>query len=168
MQAIRTIFTTKWYWLGSALLGFSMLAVALFYQYSVGDEPCQVCIHVRIWVAAFTLLSLVMCILPRRPFSQFMGQLLLVFSAAGMWERSWYLYKLENGIGDGSCEFYLGFPGWFALDKWFPFIFEVRNLCSYTPELLLGITMAEGLVAIASALIAVALWGLYLNVSSDQ
>jgi disulfide bond formation protein DsbB len=80
-----------------------------------------------------------------------------------MLERSWYLYQLENGIGEGSCQFFLGFPEWFALDQWFPFLFEVRNLCGYTPELLFGISMAEGLIAAAVGLLlaaGLALWSL--------
>ncbi len=37
-------------------------------------------------------------------------------------------------------------PNWFALDKWWPTVFEVMEPCGYTPELLFGITMAEALV----------------------
>jgi disulfide bond formation protein DsbB len=43
-------------------------------------------------------------------------------------------------------------PDWFAVDRWLPWLFEVRNLCSYTPEIALGISMAEALLGIAAAL----------------
>jgi len=50
-------------------------------------------------------------------------------------------------------------PDWFAVDQWFPSLFEVRNLCSYTPDMLFGTSMAEGLLLIAlpTALISLAL-----------
>jgi disulfide bond formation protein DsbB len=46
-------------------------------------------------------------------------------------------------------------PDWFAVDQWFPSLFEVRNLCSYTPDMLFGISMAEGLLGIAVALLVI-------------
>jgi disulfide bond formation protein DsbB len=72
--------------------------------------------------------------------------------AVGLGERAWFLYQLENGIGNGSCEFQLGMPDWFAIDQWLPSLFEVRNLCSFTPEMLFGLSMAEGLLLIAGLL----------------
>jgi disulfide bond formation protein DsbB len=51
-------------------------------------------------------------------------------------------------------------PDWFAVDRWLPWLFEVRNLCSYTPEIALGISMAEALLGIATALtfLTTAVW----------
>ena len=43
-------------------------------------------------------------------------------------------------------------PDWFAIDQWFPSLFEVRNLCSFTPEIPFGLSMAEGLLLIAGLL----------------
>ena len=40
-------------------------------------------------------------------------------------------------------------PDWFAVDRWFPALFEVRNICSYTPEIAFGISMAEALLGIS-------------------
>ena len=168
MRLLQTFLTTKWYWLSVLLMGITLEAVALYYQYQVGDEPCQICIHVRIWVAAFTLLALIMCCLPQRQYLSIVGHLLLIGAGIGLWERSWFLYQLENGIGEGSCQFFLGFPQWFALDQWFPFMFEVRNLCGYTPELFAGISMAEWLLAFATVAIPVAIYALYLSAKHSR
>lgn len=46
----------------------------------------------------------------------------------------------------------LGLPAWLALDDWLPWLFEVQTSCGYTPELPLGITMAEALLAFSAAL----------------
>jgi disulfide bond formation protein DsbB len=40
-------------------------------------------------------------------------------------------------------------PDWFAVDRWFPSLFEVRNICSYTPEIAFGVSMAEALIGIS-------------------
>ena len=52
------------------------------------------------------------------------------------------------------------------LDRWFPALFEVRNLCGFTPELLWGISIAEGLLAIATVLATLALTALYAAIVS--
>jgi protein dithiol:quinone oxidoreductase len=162
---LHALLTTKWYWALLVALGIFMEGVALYYQYVVGDDPCQICIHTRIWVAAFTLLALLMCLLPRRKAVSIPGHLLCVTAMIGFWERCQYLLDVENGKGNGSCEFFLGFPDWFALDKWFPFLFEVRNLCGFTPEIFWGISMAQMLIVVAWSLIAVSLLALVLNIS---
>ena len=109
------------------------------------------------------VLALVMCCLPPRPALGMAANLLVLVCAAGLGERSWYLYQIENGMGSASCEFFLGFPTWFALDQWLPALFEVRNLCSYTPEMLLGISMAESLMMAAAGIALVATVALYAS-----
>lgn len=161
MANILDLFASRWYWLALALGGTGLLAVALFYQYQLGEEPCQVCIHARIWVMAFTLAALLMCVLPVKRWLYGIANLLVIACAIGLGERSWYLYLIENGRGEGSCEFQLGMPDWFALDRWLPDLFEVRNLCTYTPEMLFGLSMAESLLLAAAAIIAVAVLSLY-------
>ncbi len=163
MRLITAALTSRWYWIGLALLGMAMLGVALYYQYGIGDEPCQVCIHTRIWVVAMTLVALVMACLPNTRLIGVLGNLLVLLCAIGLGERAWFLYKIENGMGDASCEFYLGFPPWFALDAWLPAVFEVRNLCSYSPAMPWGLSMAESLLAAAAGLVVIALMSLLLR-----
>jgi disulfide bond formation protein DsbB len=112
-------------------------------------------------VIGFTLVALLMCFLPVKQWLYAVANLLVIACAIGLGERSWYLYLIENGRGDGSCEFQLGLPDWFALDRWFPDLFEVRNLCTYTPEMLFGLSMAESLLLAAAAIVAVAVLSLY-------
>ncbi len=139
-----------------AIAGSALLAVALYYQYVLGDEPCQVCIHARLWVVAFTLIALVMLVISQRRILRVVANIGVVIACAGLTERARYLYRLENGIGDGSCQFQLGMPYWFAVDQWMPWLFEVRNLCSFTPTMLFGLSMAESLMGIGAILCLVA------------
>jgi disulfide bond formation protein DsbB len=135
----------------------------LYYQYALGDEPCQVCIHARLWVVAFTLIAFMMSMTPQITLVRVLGNLGVLIAGAGLFERARYLYRLENGIGDGSCQFQLGMPDWFAVDEWMPWLFEVRNLCSFTPEMLFGLSMVETLMAVGAGICLLAVWTLALD-----
>ena len=87
-----------------------------------------------------------------------MGLLVFLGTGLGLAERSWFLYQIENGRGDGSCGFMLGAPDWFPIDRWLPGIFEVRNLCSFTPDVLFGISMAEALLIVSAIGNRLSLW----------
>ena len=155
MHSLETLFKSRGYWLIIAATSLTMLVIALYYQYALGEEPCQVCIQARLWVFALLLVSVTLAALPESRHLRLYGNLLALTCAVGLGERAWFLYQLENGIGNGSCEFQLGMPDWFAIDQWLPSLFEVRNLCSFTPEMLFGLSMAEGLLLIAALLGAV-------------
>ena len=157
MSSLTNLLQSRWYWAVVAALGFMLLAVALYYQYALGDEPCQVCIHARLWVVAFTLIALIMLVIPQTSLVRVAGNVGVSIAGAGLFERARYLYRLENGIGDGSCQFQLGMPDWFAVDRWMPWLFEVRNLCSFTPEMLLGLSMAETLMGVGVGVCLVAI-----------
>ena len=149
MSTLFQLLQSRWYWLTIALFGIALLGVALYYQYALGDEPCQVCIHARLWVVAFTLIALVMLITPQIKILRILGNGGVLIAGVGLTERARYLYRLETGMVDGSSQFQLGMPDWFAVDRWMPWLFEVRNLCSFTPEMLLGLSMAETLMGLA-------------------
>ena len=59
-------------------------------------------------------------------------------------------------------------PDWFAVDRWFPSLFEVRNLCSFTPEMLLGLSMAESLMLFAFGLGCIAMTALFMTQQSQH
>ena len=157
LNTLLNLLQSRWYWLGIAGFGISLLGVALYYQYALGDEPCQVCIQARLWVVAFTLVAIVMALFPQTPKLRLIGHLGVLGAGLGLAERARYLYRLENGIGDGSCQFMLGMPDWFAVDRWMPWLFEVRNLCSFTPEMWFGLSMAEALMGVGVGLLLVVL-----------
>ena len=147
--------TMRSLWWAMLILGSGMFAAALYWQYALGEDPCQVCIHARLWVVAIALIGALMLVLPSNRGTGFGGLVLLLVSSAGLGERSYYLYEIENFRGDGSCQFTLGMPDWFAVDRWFPALFEVRNICSYTPEIAFGISMAEALIVISVLIAAI-------------
>ena len=150
----------KGLWWAIFAIGSGLLAAALYWQYVVGDDPCQVCIQARLWAVGMGLVGAVMLVIPDTFLTRLSGLTLTFITSAGMGERAYYLYEIENFRGDGSCEFTLGMPPWFAVDQWLPALFEVRNICSYTPEIAFGISMAEALIGIAIVVCGVVLLGM--------
>ncbi|WJW76547.1 disulfide bond formation protein B [Thiohalobacter sp. IOR34] len=152
---------SSWYWLALAGLGVAMEGIALFYQYRLDYWPCVLCIHVRIWTLALILAALFGLLTRRHRALNLASHALTAGIGIGLLERAWKLLGVERGTLEGSCSMDTGLPAWFALDKWLPSVFEPQTPCGYTPDLPLGITMAEGLVAIG-ALLSLAAGGLML------
>ncbi len=157
LKTLATVGASSWYWLALVLLGLSMEAMALTYQYVLDYLPCVLCIHVRIWVMGLILVALLGLLVRRSRPLRVMAHALTLVIGIGLLERSWMLLGVEYGFVEGSCDFDAGLPAWFALDQWFPTLFKVWESCGYTPELLFGITMAEGLIVFAPALVLLAL-----------
>jgi len=152
LNTLTKLSHSSWYWLTLILMGIAMESVALFYQYGLDYGPCVLCIHVRIWVMAIILIAILGLSLNKYPIVRSLAHVGILVSAIGLLERSWKTLGVERGWIIEACSMDSGLPQWFALDKWFPHMFEPWEPCGYTPELLFGITMAEGLVLFAAAL----------------
>ncbi len=148
---------SSWYWLGLIILGLSMEGIALFFQYGLNYGPCVLCIHVRIWVMALTAVAILGFFARKAPWGAKLSHLLMLVVSLGLTERSWQTLAVERGWIIDSCSMNSGLPNWFALDQWFPQVFEPWEPCGYTPELLFGITMAEGLMLISILLLGVSI-----------
>ena len=88
---LATLAGRRFYWVAISLFGFAMLGVALYYQYALGEGPCQVCIQARLWVVAIALLAVLIAIYPRLTLLQLTGHLLLIASSVGLGESAWTL-----------------------------------------------------------------------------
>lgn len=155
LNRLALIGSSAGYWLALLVMGVAMQGIALYYQYGLEYYPCVLCIHVRIWVLGLVAVALVALLIRRYRAGLVLAYVLTFVVAAGLLERSWMLLGIERGTVEGDCTFDAGLPAWFALDKWFPAMFGVEESCGYTPELLFGITMAEGLVVLAAALVLI-------------
>lgn len=151
IRKLAAIGQSNWYWAGLLLLGILQEAIALYYQYFLHKLPCVLCIHVRIWVMGMVLVA-IMALLIRKRALRNIPQVLTALIMIGLLDRSWQLLGVERGFILGSCSMDPGLPSWFALDKWIPFMFEVQDMCGYTPQLLFGITMAEALLVLSATL----------------
>jgi disulfide bond formation protein DsbB len=156
------ISNSTWYWVLLVLIGLSFECVALYYQYVLELQPCVLCIQVRIWVMALIVVSLAAIWVHRNAYMNLLAHMLTVLIALGMLERSYQLLGTERGFTFNDCGLDLGLPAWFALDSWFPAMFQVQTSCGYTPELLFGITMAEALIVFSAVFL---LWSAGMVVS---
>lgn len=155
-QLFIKIGSSPWYWVFLLVSGLSFEAVALYYQYALDEWPCVLCIHVRIWIAAIILISILALLIRGGLFTR-VFHILTTLAAIGFVERSWQVLAVERGWVFGDCNMESGLPSWFALDKWFPLIFEVKTSCGYTPYIILQISMAEILMATSVCLLLLSL-----------
>ncbi len=145
------------YWVALVILGIALELAALYYQYVLDEWPCVLCIHVRIWIAAFILVGIAALALHRYTAARRVCHGLSLLAMAGLLERSYQLLAVERGWIFGDCAMELGMPAWFAIDKWFPWIFEVQTSCGYTPLILFNISMAEVLIVFSVLIVILSL-----------
>ncbi|MEZ5542353.1 MAG: disulfide bond formation protein B [Pseudomonadota bacterium] len=152
-QQLTRISQSAYYWLAVLMIGISFEAVGLYYQHVLGEAPCVLCIHVRLWLMALILVALVALLQHPLRFRPVPVHLLTVIISAGLLERSYRLLGTERGFVVGNCGFDLGLPAWFTPDQWLPALFQVQDSCGYTPKLPFGISMAEALIVVSAAFV---------------
>ena len=152
-QTLVNLSTQSRYWAVLILIGIALEASALYYQYLLDEWPCVLCIHVRIWIAAFVLLGSIAIFCTGSIYATRVAHALNIGIMIGLLERSWQVLAVERGWIFGDCDMNLGMPTWFALDKWIPSLFEVQTACGYTPLILFNITMAEVLLVFSALLV---------------
>ncbi len=157
LELIRQFSQNKLYWILLITLGLSLEAAALYYQYVLDEWPCVLCIHIRVWISGFIVLAVLALLVGSNRWLTRGLHLVNTVIMAGFVERSWQTLAVERGWVFGDCDMESGLPSWFALDKWFPAIFEVQTACGYTPLILFNITMAEVLMIVSSSLLGASL-----------
>lgn len=146
-------------------LGMAMWAVALFYQYVMGDAPCVLCVHVRAWLTGVILCALLGCAARGKPLSMGGAAVLTFIPAIIFLDKTYSVYAVEAGIKASGCQFDAGFPSWLALDDWAPALFAPQGLCGTTPDLLFGFTMGQGLLGVAILLLALCAANLFQGIA---
>jgi len=157
LELIRQFSQSKLYWILLITLGLSLEAAALYHQYVLDEWPCVLCIHIRVWISGFIVLAVLALLVGSNRWLTRGLHLVNTVIMAGFVERSWQTLAVERGWVFGDCDMESGLPSWFALDKWFPAIFEVQAACGYTPLILFNITMAEVLMVVSSSLLGASL-----------
>ncbi len=148
---------SRWYWLVLIAGGLFLLSVALVHQYYFDELPCVMCIQVRLWISLLVLVSIAALLSVRIRLVKVLAHVSITLIAGGLVERSYQLLGTERGFLTGSCSFDLGLPAWFAIEKWLPWLYQVETTCGYTPEVIFGITMAEGLMFLSVILLLLSL-----------
>lgn len=157
LELIRRFSHRKLYWVLLIILGLSLEGSALYYQYVLDEWPCVLCIHIRIWILGFIVLAILALLIRNNRWLTRGLHLINTVIMGALVERSWQTLAVERGWVFGECDMESGLPFWFALDKWFPAVFEVLTACGYTPLIIFNITMAETLMLVTSLLLVVSL-----------
>ena len=160
------------YWLVYIAGGIAALLIALLYQYAFDEWPCVLCIHIRLWLTLLVVVSIVGLLLRQYKKLNLLSHFAAVLVAIGLSERSYMLLGTERGFVFGDCGFNVGLPSWFAVEAWLPWLYKVESSCGYTPELILGITMAEALMVMSIGLLvfstAVLITGVVAEMKRDK
>ena len=149
VKQLSNVALNRWYWLVFILGGILLIAAALYFQFVRDELPCTLCIHVRLWVTLFIIVSFAGLLLRRLKIINTLAQLSILLIAGALIERSWQLLGTERGFLPGTCGFDLGLPAWFTIEEWLPWLFRVETTCGQTPEILFGISMAEALIVLS-------------------
>jgi disulfide bond formation protein DsbB len=157
VKQLSNVALNRWYWLVFIAGGIFLIATALYFQFVHDELPCTLCIHVRLWVTLFIIVSFIGLMSRSRKVINILAQLSIVLTAGVLIERSWQLIGTERGFLPGTCSFDLGLPAWFAIEEWLPWLFRVETTCGKTPVIIFGVTMAESLMVLSILLIIISL-----------
>lgn len=149
LRALDTFFCSRGFWWLVLAVGIVLEASALYYQYVLGEPPCVLCIHARLWVLTAILTAIIALLGFNNSWIRGSAHAGLLVSLALLAERAWVAVLVERGLYEGQCGMDAGFPQWLPLDQWLPAFFEVWTMCGYTPRVPLGVSMGEALLGIA-------------------
>lgn len=155
--SLACVAVSRVYWLALIALSLLNLIVALYYQYALDEWPCVLCIQIRLWFSVLLVVGIIGFFLRQHLWPRLLSQLASLLVATGLAERSYMLLGTEKGFVFSDCGFDAGLPPWLALEDWLPWLYRVEASCGYTPELLLGITMAEALMILSVGLLVITL-----------
>ena len=156
ISLIKFLSSSAWYWWLLILAGVGFESVGLIYQYMLDYGPCPLCIHVRIGIAGFVLVSIVALLVNRLAWWR-ISHLLTAAIMAWLSERAYMLLGTERGFVYTECGVDSGLPSWFPIDQWLPAVFGVLESCGYTPKLFFGISMAEALMVLFPTMLLISL-----------
>jgi disulfide bond formation protein DsbB len=141
-------------WAAVILICAGLLGGALYFQIHERDYPCELCIYTRVWISAIALVAVAGLALRNTVWPVRVVVAIELALSIGLAMVVYDLLGLEYGFGAiGACSIYPTFPTWAPLDQWLPVLYQVQGPCAATPEVLLGLSMADGLTVVAVAFI---------------
>lgn len=152
---LRIISSRSWYWWSYIAGSIVSLAIALYHQHGLDEQPCLMCIQVRLLFTLLIFIAVIGLFSMRNRLINALANVATVAVFAALTERSYMLLGTERGFVFSDCGFNLGLPAWFAIDEWLPSLYRVETTCGYTPEVMFGITMAEALMVLSVVLLVI-------------
>jgi disulfide bond formation protein DsbB len=135
-------------WLLMALTALALELIALYFQHVMLLQPCVMCIYERVALFGILGASLLGAIAPQSPL-RYVAIVVWIYSAWRGVQLAWVHAMMQlHPSPFTTCDFFVSFPSWLPLDKWFPAIFVASGDCSVTQWEFLSQEMSLWLVGI--------------------
>lgn len=141
--------------LGSALI---LEAIALYFQFGMGLDPCVLCVYQRAAVLGLAFGGLIGALYPTQVVPRLAGYLVITVSAVLGLSFAWQHVGVLRGESF-DCSFLPNFPTWLPLHEWFPSVFQPTAMCDEIDWHFLGLTMPEVMVGVFAAYLTALAYG---------
>ena len=150
----------RWPWILLASTATVLTLTALYFQHSMGLDPCEQCIYQRTAVIALALGAWFTAINPQSVIFRLIGYSRWLGAAIAGFSSAHYHVWLQTGINAmfASCNLEPNFPSWLPLHELIPHIFAVTGLCSDANWSFLGLAMSQWMRIIFAIYISVAVF----------
>ncbi|GGD67816.1 disulfide bond formation protein DsbB [Lacimicrobium alkaliphilum] len=134
-----------------ALLLLSALlleAIALYFQYGMGLEPCIMCIYQRNAVFGIALAAMIGLSMPDKILIRWIA--IIGWGISSIWGLLIAIEHVEIQTAANpffaSCEIVPNFPGWLPLHEWMPAIFAATGDCGNIDWSFFGMSMPQWMI----------------------
>ncbi|QTH63722.1 disulfide bond formation protein DsbB [Psychrosphaera ytuae] len=154
MSVVHTLSSwpaSRWPWLLLAASAFTFEAIALYFQYGMGLEPCIMCVYQRTAVAGILFATIPALINPSSRILRVSS--LLAWLVASVWGLKLAIEHVRMQNPDNfmllmSCDVFPNYPSWMPIHEWLPSVFEPRGTCGDIDWLFLGLSMPQWMVVV--------------------
>lgn len=138
-------------WLLMALTVIVLELAALYFQHVMLLQPCVMCIYERVALFGILGASLIGALAPKSPL-RYVAILLWIYSAWEGVQLAWKHTMIQlHPSPFNTCDFFVSFPSWLPLDKWFPAVFHASGDCAVRQWQFLSMEMPQWLIGIFAA-----------------
>lgn len=168
LTSLRHWSQSRFSWLLLALTAIGLEGTALYFQYGMELMPCVMCVYQRIAVLGILVAALIGASAPKMALMRMAGSFLWLYSAYRGIELAWeHTQLILNPSPFATCDFFVTLPSWFALQDWFPAVFQATGDCSVSQWQFLTLEMPQWMLIIFSAYFIVGLLVLMSQITSS-
>ncbi len=150
----------RWPWFVLAFSALTFEAVALYFQYGMGLEPCIMCVYQRTAVAAIFLSAIPALLNPSSLILRLVSFLAWLISASWGLKLAIEHVRMQNPDNFMllmSCDVFPNYPNWMPIHQWFPSVFEPRGTCGDIDWTFLSLSMPQWMVVVFAGYVLAAI-----------
>ncbi len=146
LRFIKNFSCTRFCWLLLLILGISLEASGLYFQYGLHLDPCVNCVYERAWFLGFIAAGIIGILAAPLWFFRLIAVLGLLFcSLGGFFTAIDHLDSVaqSSNIFAGTCKLTASFPSYLKLDAWLPWMFSPSGSCGKLDWSLFSLSMPQ-------------------------